>query len=144
MRPAGARGVTAENGSPPPEEVFRELERSLLAEHPEDERGRMLRSSGLRTAGRFYAFATGGDLVVKLPAARVAALIASGTGRPCEPRAGRPMREWVRLPLSDGQTGARLLDEARSFVAAGAAAAAARSDGPDAPRLGPTPDRSVS
>lgn len=59
----------------------------------------MLRSSGLKTAGRFYAFATATDLVVKLPSSRVSELIDSGRGLPCSPRPGRPMKEWVRIPL---------------------------------------------
>lgn len=58
----------------------------------------MLRASGLRTAGRFYAFATPADLVVKLPASRVDELINSGRGLTCSPRPGRPMKEWVRIP----------------------------------------------
>ena len=77
----------------------------------------MLQSPGLRTAGRFYAFATQGDVMVKLPAARVAALIDSGLGLPCSPRPGRPMREWVRLRAPDEEACLGYLLESRSFVA---------------------------
>ena len=45
---------------------------SYLALHPGDEEGRMLHSTGLRTAGKFDAFASGADVIMKLPAARVA------------------------------------------------------------------------
>ena len=98
-------------------DVFEEACRALLDAHPGDERGRMLHSPGLRTAGRFYAFATGGDLVVKLPAGRVTELVAAGAGRPCEPRPGRPMRQWVVLTPADAGTCTACLKEARAFVA---------------------------
>jgi len=77
----------------------------------------MLQSPGLKTAGRFYGFATIEDLVVKLPASRVAELIDSGRGLPCSPRPGRPMREWVRLPALDEESCLAYLLEARTFVA---------------------------
>jgi len=100
------------------EDVFESVSRQLLDEHPEDERGRMLHSAGLKTAGTFYAFTTTGALVVKLPAARVDDLIATGAGQPCDPGKGRPMREWVRLtPADEGACAAYVL-EARTFVAA--------------------------
>ncbi len=80
------------------------------------EQGRMLRATGLKTAGKFFAFATKGELVVKLPAPRVVELIASGAGRPCDPRKGRPMREWVRLTPAGKTTSAAYVIEARNFV----------------------------
>ena len=81
----------------------------------------MLRSPGLRTAGTFFAFATKDDLVVKLPTARVAELIVTGEGRPCSPRAGHQMREWVRVRPADADACAAYLAEARGFVAGQAA-----------------------
>jgi hypothetical protein len=86
----------------------------ILRQHPGDEPGRMLRSPALRTGGRYYAFTSGDEVIVKLPAARVAELIAAGTGRPCSPHPGRPMREWVRVPAED--CAVHIL-EARTFVA---------------------------
>jgi hypothetical protein len=88
---------------------------AVLELHPDDEEGRMLRSPGLRTGGRFYAFTSGDEVIVKLPAARVADLVASGAGQPCSPRPGRPMREWVRLPAPDCLP---YVLEARAFVSA--------------------------
>lgn len=88
---------------------------TVLALHPGDEQGRMLRSPALRASGRCYAFTTGDAMVVKLPAARVAQLIAAGLGEPCAPRPGRPMREWVRVPAEDCLD---LVLEARAFVTA--------------------------
>lgn len=98
-------------------DVFEPASRKMLDQHPGDERGRMLRASGVKTAGRFYAFVTGDDVAVKLPAARVADLIATGVGRPCEPRQGRPMKQWVLLRPTDEPTCAAYLMEAHDFVA---------------------------
>lgn len=50
----------------------------------------------LRVQGRIAAFTPGDHLVVKLPAARVAELVASGVGRPF-PSGRPPMREWVEI-----------------------------------------------
>jgi hypothetical protein len=91
----------------------------VLAAHPGDDQAPMLRSPGLRTGGRFYGFAAGADLVVKLPAARVRQLVDSGLGLPCSPRPGRPMREWVRVTAPDEETCVSYLLEARTFVAVG-------------------------
>jgi len=111
-------GQVTPPGSPRLAEIFDRLSQQLLDEHPEDHRGRMLSSPGLTTAGRFYAFVTGHDLVVKLPAGRVAELIATGAGRPCAPARRGPMREWVRLaPDGEDDCGA-YLHEARAFLAA--------------------------
>ena len=77
----------------------------------------MLHAIGLKTAGTFYAFTTRDDLVVKLPAARVTELIASGAGRACDPRGGRPMRQWVRITPDDEPSCTAYVTEARDFVA---------------------------
>ena len=98
------------------EDTFPVAVRRVLAVHPDDETGRMLHAPGLRTAGRFYGFAAGTDLVVKLPEARVAELVDSGLGLPCSPRPGRPMREWVQLPAPDLESCVAHLLEAREFV----------------------------
>ncbi len=118
------RGNVAQLTEPPDEtpevvpiaDLFESVSAQLLASHPGDDRGRMLRSPGLKTAGKFFAFATKDDLVVKLPAARVAELIVTGAGRPCSPARGRPMREWVRVRPADPEACAAFLAEARSFV----------------------------
>ncbi len=89
----------------------------LVARDPTVEQGRILRALGLKTYGRFFAYSTGDDLVVKLPAARVGVLIASGTGRPVEVHKGSPLREWVCVRPADEDTCAAYLTEARDFVA---------------------------
>jgi hypothetical protein len=99
------------------EELFEAVCEQLIEQHPEDELGRMLHRPGIKSSGAFYAFTTKGDLVVKLPARRVADLIAAGDGRPCSPRPGHPMRQWVRLAPSSQQECAAYVAEARSFIA---------------------------
>lgn len=56
-----------------------------------------------------------GEVVVKLPKARVAELIDRGVGRPFAP-AGKVFKEWVELPGVDEDTWERLLDESIDFV----------------------------
>ena len=99
-----------------PGDAFRSAARQVLDLHPADEEGWMLHSPGLRTGGRFYGFASAEALVVKLPAARVAELVADGRGGPCSPRPGHPMREWVVIPTPDEQACVSYLLEARAFV----------------------------
>ncbi len=99
--------------------VFASVSQQLLSEFTGDEQGRMLQSPGLKTGGKFYGFATAGDLVVKLPSARVDELIEAGQGLPCSPRPGRPMKEWVRIMAPDEETCRSYLLEARAFVSAG-------------------------
>jgi len=84
------------------------------------EQGRMLASTGLKDAatGKFFAFVARGELVVKLPADRVADLIASGAGGVFDAGKGRPMKEWVRLSPADEAACAGYMAEARAFVAA--------------------------
>jgi hypothetical protein len=83
------------------------------------ERGKMLSATGVRdpVAGKFFAFTTRGQLVVKLPAERVTELIASGEGRVFDAGKGRPMKEWVGLTPTDENTCAAYMREARKFVA---------------------------
>ncbi len=97
---------------------FANVSERLLSDDGGVEQGRMLHSAGLKTAGKFFAFTTKGELVVKLPAARVDELISGGAGRPCNPGKKRPMREWVRLTPADERACAAYVVEARNFVAA--------------------------
>ncbi|MFC5034317.1 hypothetical protein G3I60_16080 [Streptomyces sp. SID13666] len=110
------RSVGGSSGVSTHVDTFGQAFELFLELHPRDELGRMLHSPGLKAAGRFYAFTTRHDLVVKLPAARVTELIAAGAGHTCDPRGGHPMRQWVRLSPTDEHACVAYLKEARDFV----------------------------
>ncbi|MGH2633867.1 MAG: TfoX/Sxy family protein [Tepidiformaceae bacterium] len=80
--------------------------------------GRSFGSNGLRAGGKIFAMLSGGRLVLKLPKARVDALVASNDGERFDPRKnGRVMKEWLALdPRSDADWTA-LAREALAFVA---------------------------
>ena len=69
----------------------------------------------LRVDGRIAAFTPEDRLVVKLPAPRVAALVASGEGAPF-PTGRPPMREWVAVTSDDPEVWRAFLAEALSHV----------------------------
>ncbi|WP_427893355.1 hypothetical protein ACQHIV_10815 [Kribbella sp. GL6] len=73
----------------------------------------------VRLAGRFVTCLerNGTGLILKLPADRVTALIADGTGVPFT--ANRtPMREWVTIPAADREVWEALIGEAVAFARA--------------------------
>ena len=71
----------------------------------------------LRVGGAFFASCDRktGDLLVKLPEARVAELVATGRGLPFAP-AGRRFREWVAIPAAQSRRWKLHLEEALDFV----------------------------
>lgn len=80
--------------------------------------GKMLVSSGLKVDGKFFAFSQkSGRMVVKLPKARVAELIAAGQGEHFQP-AGKPLKEWLVVPPG-ALDWAALAREAHAFVKLG-------------------------
>ncbi|HEY3007696.1 MAG TPA: hypothetical protein VGJ63_06455 [Micromonosporaceae bacterium] len=64
--------------------------------------GKGFGSSALRFQNKIFAMLAGGRLVVKLPRARVDALVAAGEGVRFDAGKGTPMREWLSVdPTSD-------------------------------------------
>lgn len=88
----------------------------LLAE-PGVEEGTLMGFPCLRAGGEFLGMPhhETGELVVKLPAARVTALVEAGTGRPFGP-GGRVFKEWVLVGFDHEPEWPALLAEARAFV----------------------------
>ena len=58
--------------------------------------------------------------MVKLPATRVDELVASGSGVRFDRGRGSPMREWVSVPVHNGDRWESLVMEALAYVSAGA------------------------
>ena len=101
------------------EAKFWDLTEPLLAEAG-IERSTMMGLPCLRVHGAFFASCDRrtGDLLVKLPAARVDALVAAGRANSCAP-AGRRFRQWAAIPPDRSRTWRRLLAEALAFVNGG-------------------------
>jgi hypothetical protein len=98
------------------EELFWRLAETLYAD-PAVTRSTMMGYPCLRAGGKFFACVDrrSGNLVVKVPAARVNELIADGLGLPFTPN-GRVFREWVAIPIPDDHEWSALLHEAKAFA----------------------------
>ncbi len=83
----------------------------------------MFGSSGLKVGSKVFAMLHSGRLVVKLPRARVEALVAAGDGEFFDPGHGRLMKEWVAVRPRAARRWPALAEEAKTFVAAGATTA---------------------
>jgi hypothetical protein len=71
--------------------------------------------NGEKVNGKLFALDVRGALVVKLPKARVDALVVAGKGTRFEPSPGRVMKEWLVVDAAPA-TRAALKREARAFV----------------------------
>lgn len=69
--------------------------------------------------GKIFAMLSGGRLVVKLPRARVEALVASGDGERFDPGHGRLMTEWLSVGPASAEGWLPLAREGLAFVVAG-------------------------
>lgn len=95
--------------------LFWELAEPLMANGAK--RSTMMGFPCLRIDGNFFASLEHrtGDLIVKIPAARVDELIEAGTAEPFAP-AGRRFKEWALIPSRDAMQWEHLLEEALRFV----------------------------
>lgn len=81
--------------------------------------GKRFGSSGLKVQDKIFAMLSGGRLVVKLPKARVDALVASGDGERFDPRKnGQLMKEWLVVGPASDVDWLALAREAMEFVGA--------------------------
>ena len=71
--------------------------------------------NGEKVGGKLFALDVRGALVVKLPKARVDALVDAGKGTRFEPRPGRVMKEWLVVTAPKSAWPA-LKREAKAFV----------------------------
>jgi TfoX/Sxy family transcriptional regulator of competence genes len=105
---------------PDAEQRFADLAEQFAGEAgvelPRDDAPRRFGSTALTVDGSIFAMLTRGELVVKLPAARVAELVTNRNGRPFTAGKGRPMREWVVVAGDDPQEWHELAGEALRFV----------------------------
>lgn len=88
-----------------------------LLERPAVERSTMMGLPCVRVDGAFFASCDRktGDLLVKLPEARVDELVDAGRANSFAP-AGRRFREWAAIPHDNSRTWPKLLEEAFDFV----------------------------
>jgi TfoX/Sxy family transcriptional regulator of competence genes len=101
-----------------PDECFAALT-SSLGRRTGVSTGRMFGSDGLKVANKVFAMLVKERLVVKLPQARVEALIAEGAGERFDPGHGRLMKEWVVVKPNAEVDWRSLATEALQYVRAG-------------------------
>lgn len=89
---------------------------AAFAEDKQVQCGRMFSSNSvLNVKGKIFAMLSKGNLVVKLPKARVDHLVGSGVGTHFDPGHGKLMKEWV--VVGPGKLNwTELAREAHSFV----------------------------
>ena len=116
--PPGGNGTMSGKTRMTPDERFERLvdEMSAQPDVSPPTGGQGFGGSALTCRGKIFAMLVRGQLVVKLPKARVDALIADGTGTPFDANKGRPMKEWVGLAPTSSLDWSDLAAEALAFV----------------------------
>ena len=80
-------------------------------------RSRLFGASSLKVHDKIFAMvSSGGQFVVKLPKARVDALVATGAGARFDANRGRPMKEWLEVRSESAEEWLQLAREALDFV----------------------------
>ena len=109
------------HGGSPGELAFSRLAAALSkdprVDDPSVAKAKGFGSKGLKVARKLFAFHSKERLVLKLPAARVAALVEAGVGSSYDPGHGRVMKEWVAIGLERRSQWRRLAEEALALAA---------------------------
>ena len=110
--------MSGDGGEATDSELFWDLIDELQLEDQRVEEGTIMGGRCARVDGEFLALVDfkGSGMVVKLPAARVAELIAEGVGASFAP-AGRVFKEWVAVGRARSERWSGLLREGVDFVA---------------------------
>ncbi len=69
-------------------------------------------AQGLKVGKKMFAMFFKGDLLLKMPPARVEALVSSGKGLPYDPGTGKVMKNCVLIPAARKRSWIRLCEEA--------------------------------
>jgi TfoX/Sxy family transcriptional regulator of competence genes len=78
---------------------------------------RLFGSSALKVHDKIFAMVSStGEFVVKLPKARVDALVSNGVGNRFDANRGRPMKEWLEVRSQSPEDWLQLAREALDFV----------------------------
>ena len=105
------------SGEEQAEQAFRRIAGRLLVDPRVSEGTGFGSGTGLRVGSKIFAMVRHGELVGKLPRARVDHLASGGVAGRFDPRGdGRLMKEWVTVPLPHRRRWSRLVDEALVFV----------------------------
>jgi hypothetical protein len=105
------------------EQTFAAIAERMVAADPrvvspatEREQGQRFGASGLKVGGKVFAMVSKGQLVFKLPRARVDELVGAGTGTRFDPGHGRLMKEWIAIDPAAAADWHALATEALAFV----------------------------
>lgn len=69
-------------------------------------------AQGLKVGAKMFAMFSKGDLLLKMPPERVAALIAAKRGLPYDPGTGKVMKNYVVIPAAKKRSWIKLCEEA--------------------------------
>jgi hypothetical protein len=120
--PGGEENAVAEQsaGAVRPEDRFQDLVDELIGSPGviPPRGGSGFGRSGLRWENKIFAMLVRGRLVVKLPAARVEALVGEGAGVHFDANKGTPMKEWFSLDPDSSLPWLPLAQEALDFAKA--------------------------
>jgi hypothetical protein len=83
----------------------------------DDGASRSFGAGALKSSGKIFAMLVNGALVLKLPKARVDAIVDAGRGTRFDANKGKPMKEWLVLDASHSDADwLELAREAKVFV----------------------------